>query len=105
MYCSDVDNKFSKHTFSEEFNVKCKEMDTFQRMVEKDLTSLVTWVSMGSTPWHDNLTPKAREALKNLENYSTIVIGNLGKGGLVVMFMFIDRKLKDSYRMFVFIRN
>lgn len=62
-----------------------KDMDQFQRLIEKDLTQLATKVLYPSFTFADNLTKSERRSLQDLGSDSSIVIQTEDKGGLVVM--------------------
>lgn len=60
-----------------------KDMDPFQRLVERDLTHLAR--SYRDNPKPDNITSLEREALVSLGKDGNIAIRNVDKGGSIVV--------------------
>lgn len=63
-------------------NSRDSEMDPFQKLVERDLVSLVKTISHKSI---SNLNSKEKVSLKELQNDPSIIIKNADKGGAVVV--------------------
>lgn len=59
-------------------NIRCPEMDTFQKIVEGSHYFIYT-IHIGTRMRQDNLLFQGRKALKTFENDTTIVIKNSNK--------------------------
>lgn len=83
-------------------STRCPEIDTFQKLIERDLMALALQLCANICTKWDNLSYKETKALKCLEKDTSIVIKKSDKGDLVVVMsadMYrseADRQLSDS---------